>query len=727
MKINNIEKEIEYLLHTLDAPVTAKRITAILCPPYSPNKCESIEKSLEKLCNANKVTKKKCQFIEDAGWQIAGDLPDNLLICNHTLKDLLKKKVNIDRFKKHILYSFIISSPFPVTKNRIDLFLLEKDFQEFLYEDKIVEYISIFENEFKIKKVKIEGFGVPAWRKYDPAVDTIIEKVISDSPKQKKIVKAITSTPDITQKYDNKNLKKNYFFSEDKSILFIDIFNITDQDNIFLTKIIKKHLGDCIIVNFNKIQKKITLNDIQAFVLSKAKNLYRSSKYDCIDIESYIESFPYTPGHLKLARQLIKSRNNDRCIYFNFLTEISDEVAEIFSRFNGGLLMPSVKKLSDRAAEFLSNLKDPAEGISETKWWDLYINGLLNLELSGLEELSDSAGHIKLAKMLARQNTLTLPQLVKVSPQSAAALALHGGPLQFDGMKKISNKSAEQLSRCTGDLIMPAIEGLSDSDGHINLGIKLLKREYDDNGDAKQDLDKDEYNDEDENEDYSLCSVSKIFKKITPALLKNSFISNLNIYIRDSIIEEKLADALCAHRGKIQLCGLEELTESTCHINLSQRLAFQETVYLNKLKKISFSSAAALSEALELYLDGLQQINARLSSVLSKNVGILSLKGISMLSNDSSIELSNHNGFLFLNGLASLTSSEGHLALAKKLSLQDLIELEGLTKISNKAAVLLCDCDGPIHLPYKILGDSDEHLMLRRKISAQKDRRSHLF
>jgi hypothetical protein len=144
------EKEIEYLLHTLDEPITAKRITATLCSPYSSSKNAFIEASLENLFNSNRVIKAKCQFVEDVAWKIAGDLHDNSQICQETLRILLQKRVNIDKFFKHILYSFIISSPFPVTLNRISLYLSEKNFQEFLDEDKVVEYISIFENEFKI-------------------------------------------------------------------------------------------------------------------------------------------------------------------------------------------------------------------------------------------------------------------------------------------------------------------------------------------------------------------------------------------------------------------------------------------------------------------------------------------------------------------------------------------------------------------------------------------------
>jgi len=172
MESNMLEREVEYFLHTLDAPLTSKRITAILCSPYSSAKNVAVEKSLENLFNSNKVIKTKCQFVEDVAWQIVGDLPDFSQICHETLRKLLQKRVNSDNFLKHFLYSFIISSPFPVTLNKISLYLSENKFKEFLDEDKVVEYISILENEFKIKKVKVEGFGVPAWRQYNKLTDS---------------------------------------------------------------------------------------------------------------------------------------------------------------------------------------------------------------------------------------------------------------------------------------------------------------------------------------------------------------------------------------------------------------------------------------------------------------------------------------------------------------------------------------------------------------------------
>lgn len=696
-----MKDEILCFLPNSDEPVTAKRLTAQIFPPYSASKSVEVSKILEVLLSEGKVANCRLPGVNSIGWYLLDDLELNSRKKIDTIYKVLHSIRNngndISFYLKREMLRCIRSSAYPITHRKILDNLVYLDI--FFNTAKPFSYLRELELENKIIKVNVDSSILPAWRAFDPLFDKTTE-VATDTTV--KVATDKTNTP------ESRALKKGFCLSDDNKTLYISIFSIVRKDYANLKKIIKSHTGDCVIIDFPNNRKKFVLDDMQAFILSQDK----SEKYLSY-LEEFLEKFPSTPGHLKLARLIARSRRQDRYILLESLTEISDEVAVIFSKFNGGLILPRIKKISDCAADALSNLKNPVPWISETKWRDLYLEGYLNLELSGLEELSDSVGHIKLAKKLAHQDTLTLPRLVKVSPQAAAALALHQGPLQLEDMKKISNESAEQLSRCTGDLIMPAVEGLSDTEGHINLGVKLLKQEYDDNGDVKQDLDKDE------NEDDSFCSVSKIFKKITPSLLKNSFISNLNIYLKDSTIEEQLADALCAHRGKIQLSGLEELTEYKYHVNLSQRLAIQETVYLKKLKKLSLSSAAALSEALELYLDGLQQIDERLASVLSKNIGILSLNGITMLSNDSAMELANHTGFLFLNGLSSLTDSRGHLALAKKLSRQDSIELKNLKSLSSEAADLFCNCPGDILLPYKNLGKSPEHLQLRIKISKQ--------
>ena len=737
-----MKNEILCFLPNSDEPVTAKRLTAQIFPPYSASKSAEVSKILEVLLSEGKVANCRIPGVNNIGWYSLNNL-NNSRIDIHTISRTLQSLKNngndISFYLKRQVLKCICNALYPITHTQI---LKNLDYLNIIFTPGMaISYLQELEIENKIKKIRLEPDILPAWRIFDPLLDTAIKTATN------------------TYTYKSKALEKGFCLSDDHNTLYISIFSISSNAYANLKELITKLTFDFVIVDFPNNRKKIHLNDKQAFILSQDKSGKHLSY-----LEKFLKKFTSTPGHLELAQKFVSSRRGEH-IDFEVLSEISDEVAIIFSNFKGTLSLSGIKKLSDRAAQALSKLKDRldlyrleelsdspgnvklAQGLARQETLclpnlvtisskvaaalacnkgRLELHGIQSisdevadqlsrctgdLEMRALKELNDSAGHIKFAEKLARQETLCLPNLVTISSKVAAALACNKGRVELDGIQNISDEAAEQLSRCTGDLVMPFIDGLSNTKAHVKLGVKLLKYYYDDNSDVNQD----QYN----GEGNSICHVSRIFKKITPALLKNSFISNLNISLQNSIIDDKLADALCDHEGKIELIGLEELTDSESHISLSRRIGNQETVYLKKLKKLSFFSADALSDVLELYLDGLHQIDEELSSVLSRNIGILSLNGITDLSDDSALALSHHTGFLFLNGLSSLTDSRGHLHLAKKLSRQDSIELKNLKSISSEAADLFCNCPGDILLPYKILGKSPEHLQLRIKISKQ--------
>ena len=100
------------------------------------------------------------------------------------------------------------------------------------------------------------------------------------------------------------------------------------------------------------------------------------------------------------------------------------------------------------------------------------------LTLNGLQSLSDSPGHIALAKKLAHQNSegIFLWHLFSLSDGAAEALAEHKGYLSLDCLENLSDEAAKSLAKHKGFLTLglgflsdEAAEALAMHEGQLSL------------------------------------------------------------------------------------------------------------------------------------------------------------------------------------------------------------------------------------------------------------------
>jgi len=79
-----------------------------------------------------------------------------------------------------------------------------------------------------------------------------------------------------------------------------------------------------------------------------------------------------------------------------------------------------------------------------------------------------------------------------------------------------------------------------------------------------------------------------------------------------------------------------------------------------------------------------------------------SIREFTQIEDGAAEALANHDGYLDLDGLTSLSDSPGHIALAEKLAKQEGgLSLDGLTSLSDKAAESIAihhDLDGKLSL-----------------------------
>jgi hypothetical protein len=298
------------------------------------------------------------------------------------LRKLIQTRVNIDKFKKHILYSFIISSPFPVTINKIDLFLLEKNFQEFLDKDKVVEYISIFENEFKIKKVKVEGFGVPAWRKYDQSIDNQKHQV-----KNKINIQEIVAIPKI---YDARFAEE--FLDIDEHLEILKSIAASNVDIYCFYKLKTITTEQAVILSSSNFE--LIFNEMPE-ISREVASIFTTR--DRVALFPGIKKLPDTDEHIKLIENNMyhDSYILDPDVY-NLSDEIGIKIANILTENKKGLYINGIKEISDELAEIFSRHEYPSyydvcdyDNCDEDKYNSYIEEGLFDLRLESLEELKN--------------------------------------------------------------------------------------------------------------------------------------------------------------------------------------------------------------------------------------------------------------------------------------------------------------------------------------------------
>lgn len=177
---------------------------------------------------------------------------------------------------------------------------------------------------------------------------------------------------------------------------------------------------------------------------------------------------------------------------FDSLTTLSNQAAAALARIKGNLDLHCLITLSDEAIEALARKKDKidlsglttlsergaAALVNQSIWIQLkglktlsdkaaaalarHNNGWLSLD--SLTTLSDTPGHIALARTLAKPRGLShyLPDLTAISDSAAEALAKKRDGGLCLGLLMVSDRVAESLSKLKTDLSFTSLTTLSD-------------------------------------------------------------------------------------------------------------------------------------------------------------------------------------------------------------------------------------------------------------------------
>jgi len=155
------------------------------------------------------------------------------------------------------------------------------------------------------------------------------------------------------------------------------------------------------------------------------------------------------------------------------LTQISDKTAKYFSKLEANLSLNGLTKISDTQAEILCKRKDLR------RRWFLELNGLIeisdrvaeyfityeSLNYLGLKSISD-----KTAQILSKVDwALNLSGLTELSDSAAKHLSKHSGrftsrtKLYLNGLSRLSDSAANNLSKYQGEIHLNGITKISAS------------------------------------------------------------------------------------------------------------------------------------------------------------------------------------------------------------------------------------------------------------------------
>lgn len=254
------------------------------------------------------------------------------------------------------------------------------------------------------------------------------------------------------------------------------------------------------------------------------------------------------------------------------LTAISPEVAEALVCCQGGLRFPSLRILPLKILRTLAGYQ-----------------GELNFD--GLSELSNEQ-----AQILATHTGKSVSLLGIKSLTSAAvkALSVHQGRLQI-GLKRVSDDSADVLASRKGELYLPDLTGLADSDAGLALADKLIR------------------------DDSSFNSLTTLSEKVAErfAKLGDGYLRLNGLTSLSENTAKKLA-MHCGEGGKSSLAlnGLRELS----HGAATALAGYQGALELESISELSDAAASALAEregARSVYLRGLKRLSQTAAECLT--------------------------------------------------------------------------------------------------------------
>jgi len=358
----------------------------------------------------------------------------------------------------------------------------------------------------------------------------------------------------------------------------------------------------------------------------------------------------------KLAAALAKQDD----LSLDMVSTISDAAAKALAQHKGNLSLGSLKFISDIAAKALAQRKGRLNlGLESLS--DIAAKALAqhkgDLHLDGLESISDA---VAVALAQHKGGMLSLFQLSNITDSAAKALAQHNGDLYTYGLKTLSDAAAKALAQHKGLLFLDGLKSISDvaatalaqHNGGLHLnGLESIS------DDAAKVLAK-------HRGDLSLDGIKSLSDVAATALAKHKKELSLGRHLES--LSDVAVKALKAH-----------LTGDT----------FERFRTIWNLTTLSPVGAAAFvnrnAEHRIISLDGLTTISDATAKALAQHNGDLCLDGLTTLSDAAAKALAQHKGgWLRLDGLESLS---GVAAKALAQHKEDL-SLNGIKNLSDVAA-----------------------------------------
>ncbi|MFM2197548.1 MAG: hypothetical protein RLZZ505_980 [Verrucomicrobiota bacterium] len=404
----------------------------------------------------------------------------------------------------------------------------------------------------------------------------------------------------------------------------------------------------------------------------------------------------------RAAASLSKKRG-----YLNLdgLKSLSDLAAESLSKHKGHLKLSHKIKISETALDSLARHKGKINGFNPIHWVtdyrenanpseikrksklldaktaQLFLDDPESIDLSYFQHISSDAAY-----KLVGYSCLNLSGIEEINDEIAEALGGHKGELDLSGIEEVSDRAAMYLARNQSALYLDCLEAISEACAVV-LGLKrgywlglaglrsitpkkarLLSR---------------------------FCGILDLsgLESLTPAAARELCRTQGELVLGDL---EKLdwgaKQALCSYQGKLTIAS-ELISEP----DLKLLSSYKSQIEFTNLRALSKSCANALiGEETNLFLDSLDYLPIReLEKCISKHKGILSIRGITKISEDEALVLAKHKGQLNLSGLKKMDWKN-----AERLSHHQgrELQLNGLETICPRTAKALSKYPGTLSL-----------------------------
>ena len=281
---------------------------------------------------------------------------------------------------------------------------------------------------------------------------------------------------------------------------------------------------------------------------------------------------------------------------------------------------------------------------------ELFLNGLTTLSEAAAESLGK------------HQGDLFLSGLTSISDQVGNALAKSKNGLALDSLKRLTNYSALMLATNLKWISLNSLDNLSESDGHLALAnliskdpteivyLNGLKSLSDSTAEALS-----KYKGE-----FELNGLTSLSDTAITVLAKHEGHLSLNGL---ATLSDAAAEALANHAGGLSLDGLTSLSDTT-----AEALAgIEGYLGLSGLTNMSVDLANKLANHNgSLSLDGLKSLSDTVAKSLAKHQGDLSFGGLENLDATAAKNLVHHKDFIWFSGLKCL-SNLSSIYLAKKI------------------------------------------------------------